>query len=157
MRVNTNIITIKNGYAEIQTVKGEIIIIDISDVDKCKEHSWSIDSKGYPSSGGKGLRTTRLHRFLLQPPKGMQVDHINHNKLDNRRCNLRIVTNQQNHFNRPLNSNNSSGVKGVYWNKQCQKWCSQITINGKTISGGLFNNLNDAILKRIELENKYFN
>ena len=83
MRVNTNIITIKDDYAEIQTVKGEIILIDISDVDNCKKHSWSIDSKGYPSSGGKGLGTTRLHRFLLQPPKGMQVDHINHNKLDN--------------------------------------------------------------------------
>lgn len=156
MRANKNTIFIINDFAEIITAKGEVIIIDASDVDECKNHSWYIDCKGYPSTGGRGLKTTRLHRFLLRPPESMQVDHINHNKLDNRRCNLRIVNNQQNHFNRPINKNNKSGCKGVYYNKQCKKWCCQITLNGKIIYSKLFNTFDEAVEQRKILESLYF-
>lgn len=61
--------------------------------------------------------------------------------------NTKIVTNQENHFNEGLSKNNSSGVKGVYYNKDCDKWVCQITLNGKTIYGGLFDNLEMAVSK----------
>lgn len=69
--------------------------------------------------------------------------------------NTKIVTNQENHFNEGLSKNNSSGVKGVYYNKDCDKWVCQITLNGKTIYGGLFDNLEMAVSKRKSLEEKY--
>ena len=156
MRRNTNQYAFKDNHVEIITRKGQLILIDEEDFELCKTISWCVDSKGYANGGNKLVGKVRLHRFIMKPGK-LHVDHINHNKLDNRRKNLRIVTNQQNHFNEGLSKNNSSGHVGVYWNEECEKWCAQITVNRKTISGGLFQNLEDAILKRKELESKYFN
>ena len=151
---NKNVITIKENHAEIKTAKGEIILIDVSDVKSCKEHSWYIDDRGYPSTGGKGLKTTRLHRFLIGETNGLH--HVNRNKLDNRRCNLRLVTPQQNQFNQGLSKNNTSSVKGVYYNKKCKKWCCQITVNRKCIYSKLFESFEEAVEQRIILESKYF-
>ena len=61
-----------------------------------------------------------------------QIDHINGVRTDNRICNLRPVTNQQNHWNR-------TAAKGYYWNKKINRWQSQIKINNKSIHLGLFN------------------
>ena len=155
MRKNTNKYVFRNDHIEIITRKGETILIDFEDFEKCKTISWCVDSKGYANGGNKLIGTVRLHRFIMNPGK-YHVDHINRNKLDNRRENLRLVTNQENHFNQNIPMNNSSGHIGVYFNKQCRKWCSQITVDGKTISGGLFKNIEDAIRKREELEQKYF-
>ena len=55
----------------------------------------------------------KLHDYLVDCPKGLEVDHINLNTLDNRMCNLRIVTHQQNQCNQPVQKNNTSGVSGV--------------------------------------------
>ena len=152
---NKNVITIKENHAEIKTAKGGIILIDVSDAKSCKEHSWYIDDKGYPSTCYKG-KTTRLHRFLIGETNGLQVDHINRNKLDNRRCNLRLVTNQQNQFNQGISKNNTSSVKGVYYNKQCKKWCCQITFNRKKVYSKLFETFEEAVKQRKILESKYF-
>lgn len=155
MRRNTNKYIFKDDYVEIITRNGDTILIDFEDFEKCKTISWCVDSRGYANGGNKSVGNVRLHRFIMNPGE-LHVDHINRNKLDNRRKNLRIVTNRQNHFNRPLNANNSSGHIGVYWNKDCSKWCSQITVRRKTISGGLFENIEDAIRKREEMEKQYF-
>jgi hypothetical protein len=73
------------------------------------------------------LRTQKLlHLHITTPPEGYQVDHINRNKLDNRKDNLRISTIAQNCANKDLMSNNTSGHKGVYWNKANQKWHARI-------------------------------
>ena len=84
-----------------------------------------------------------------------QVDHINGNGLDNRIENLRDVTNQENHKNRSLNSNNSSGVTGVWFHKQVQKWAAEIKIDGKKRCLGLFADINAAARARKEAERKY--
>ena len=156
MRMNTNKYNFKSDYIEIITTKNHVILIDKDDFEKCKQVSWCVDSKGYANGKSKTFGTIRLHRYILNPNKNLQVDHINRNKLDNRKSNLRTVTNQQNHFNRPLNKNNKSGVTGVYFNNQCKKWCAQITINRKTISAGLFEKLEDAVKARNKLKEKYF-
>jgi hypothetical protein len=84
-----------------------------------------------------------------------QVDHIDGNGLNNRRINLREVSNQENHKNKPMYSTNTSGYVGVYWHKQRQKWHVRINVDGERICGGFFINKKDAIARRKELEIKY--
>lgn len=80
----------------------------------------------------------RFHRVIMSAPSGMQVDHINGNTLDNRRCNLRICTSAENGRNRKPRKGGSSGYKGVCWNKPAQKWQARIMVGGKSISLGYF-------------------
>ncbi len=77
-------------------------------------------------------------------PADMQIDHINHDGLDNRLENLRLVTVSQNQHNRIINKNNSSGYKGVYFHKQRQKWHAEIMIGRKKKSLGLHEDPEDA-------------
>jgi hypothetical protein len=76
------------------------------------------------------------------------VDHINGKRLDNTISNLRWSSDEENQHNRQINLNNTSSIKGVYWNKKANKWHAQININGKNIHLGLFDNLDDAKLVR---------
>ena len=85
-----------------------------------------------------------MHRVILNPPEGMDTDHINRNPLDNRRCNLRISTRTQNNANSKLRVNNTSGRKGVSWDKYRCIWSASIRIHGKTIHLGRFNELEQA-------------
>ena len=156
MRKNTNVYRINGESAEIVTAKGDVILIDSADVGLAKSYCWHVDSKGY-AHGGNNEKRFRLHNLLMSAPKGMVIDHINRNKLDNRRCNLRIVTNQENQFNRGLGRNNKSGYLGVYFKKECKKWCCQLMLNGKHVFSGLFDNKEEAIAKRKSLEKEYFN
>ena len=71
-------------------------------------------------------------------------DHINNNKLDNTVSNLRWCTFQQNQFNRQMNINNKSGIKGIYYNKNYQKWHVRIGFNNKFIHIGYYDDINDA-------------
>ena len=80
-----------------------------------------------------------FHRYLTDCPKGMVVDHINHNTLDNRRSNLRICTNKENVRNNQLRALNTSGHKGVTWNKRENKWQVYIRVNYKFHTLGYFN------------------
>ena len=77
-----------------------------------------------------------MHRVILKTPKGMDTDHRNGDGLDNRRCNLRICTKSQNSINRKMQSNNTSGYRGVYWHKRDKKWLAHIKIDGKKINFG---------------------
>ena len=108
-------------------------------------------------SGTKdGLNCKRLHRIIMKQPVGMQVDHINRIRFDNRRDNLRVATNQQNQMNTGIRSDNSSGVVGVSWYKRGKKWYAQIQINGEKKHLGYFKEKKDAINAREEAEIKYF-
>lgn len=92
-----------------------------------------MSTEGYVrySSRKDGLCGKYIHRMIMSEPPGMVIDHIDGNKLDNRKENLRICTQQQNGWNRGKPSNNTSGFKGVCWHKQTQKW--QAIINHKHI------------------------
>ncbi|WP_252233758.1 HNH endonuclease [Clostridium sp. ZS1] len=81
-----------------------------------------------------------MHRFIMNPPSNKLIDHINGNKLDNRKCNLRIVNKSQNAMNSKKPKNNTSGVKGVYWDKRSKKWEASIQVNMKKKSLGYFKN-----------------
>jgi len=85
-----------------------------------------------------------MHRQIMKPKKGFYVDHINRNRLDNRKCNLRICTNQENSINSKISKKNTSGYKGVYWDKRRNKWIANITAFGKNIYLGSFKDKKDA-------------
>lgn len=81
-----------------------------------------------------------IHRLIMGTPNGYVTDHINGNKLDNQRDNLRIGTQSQNMMNRGKQKNNTSGYKGVHWNKQHQKWQAVVKFDGKQKHLGYFDN-----------------
>ena len=97
---------------------------------------WRISDSGYCIKS-VATKTIRMHRIIMNPPDNMQVDHINGNRLDNRRCNLRIVTHQQNAFNR-------TSAKGYRWNKKDKKWVAYIGLNKKYIYLGNYNTEEEA-------------
>lgn len=83
------------------------------------------------------------------------VDHINRNKTDNRRNNLREVSQTCNTRNKSLMKNNKSGITGIGWHKRDKKWWSQIMVFGKQIHLGYFDNIVDAAKSRWNAEVKY--
>lgn len=129
-----------------------ISIIDKEDFVKVNRYTWRISKNGYVINRQVGY----LHRYLLNPPNSLDVDHINHVKLDNRRSNLRICTRSQNSMNTKIPSNNTSGVKGVYKCKTTGKWATEIKVNGKKIWLGRYASLDEAREVRAKAEEKYF-
>jgi len=103
-------------------------LVDDEDFDKVNKFRWSITNNGYAL---KKSGTRQMHRLILNTPKGKDTDHINGNKLDNRRENLRVVTRSENNANQKINKNNTSGYKGVSWNRNLQYWTANIKVNRK--------------------------
>jgi hypothetical protein len=127
--------------------------------------SYHLCHKGYLVSNlskESKLQHIKIHRLVAEAfvekthYEQNQVDHINGVKTDNRASNLRWVTSQQNCMNRGVQKSNTSGHKGVYFNKKLVKWCVQINYQNKRIYGGLFSGFEEAVAKRKELEAQYF-
>ena len=145
------------------TFKGEEFWFDKEDYDKIKNYCWYYDQKGYVVARGKnGENAVYLHVIVMSPvPDGMVVDHKKHpprneKKVDNRKSNLEIKTASQNNINSSMYLNNTSGTKGVSWNKRFQKWMAYIQVDKKRMHLGYFDNKNDAIRARKKAEIKYF-
>ncbi len=110
-------------------------------------HSIMIDGRNFPAH-----RLAWLYVYGIFPPN--QVDHINHDKLDNRISNLRAVTNQDNQRNRRF-TGNSSGFMGVYWDKARSKWKTQIKVNQVVVNLGRYDDITEAISMRLTAEDHY--
>jgi len=138
----------------IKLTQGQKAIVDDEDYDWLSGYKWFalyyLSVKSFRAVrgtwDGKKKRTILMHRIILNAPQGKQVDHINHDTLDNRKNNLRIVTSQQNHFNRRSDRNTSSRYKGVSWNKNKHKWKAYIARGGKSYHLGCFKNEKTAAL-----------
>ncbi len=115
-----------------------------------------IQNCNYVCGNNKNGKDFLLHRFIMNPPSNKLIDHINGNKLDNRKCNLRIVNKSQNAMNSKKPKNNTSGVKGVYWDKLSKKWEASIQVNMKKKSLGYFKNKDESIKARKESESELF-
>jgi hypothetical protein len=132
---------------EIELSKGHKALVDDIDYLWLRGYKWHCSTLGYAVSTkriGKKNTVIYMHALIMKTPKGMVTDHINGEKLDNRRENLRICLIRENLMNRGANSNNTSGHKGVWLNKRINKWVAGITINKKTIHLGYFHNIEDA-------------
>ena len=108
----------------IMLTRGRVAIVDDVDYELVRRHKWhaSVDTHtSYAMSMIDGKHTT-MHRFLMgDPPDGMEIDHANHNGLDNRRSNIRFVTRTQNHSNRRKKPECSSRFKGVIYQRNRDK------------------------------------
>lgn len=159
--------TLKNAYevrGDVTTVflhrkSGEIVttIIDTADLKRAATfpNTWvlnraSTNPRGYVLgmlTTPSGRRGVSLHRWLMEPPTDLVVDHINHDGLDNRRANLRIVTQRINLLNPSgLRRTNTSGYCGVSWNKRSRKWQAMRRIDGVQTFLGNFIDKHDAHL-----------
>lgn len=137
------------NYKTIPLTQGKFAIVDEEDYSFLMQWKWCYSKAG--KCGTYGYATRRLnkskikmHRVILNTPQGMDVDHINHNELDNRRCNLRNCTRKENSHNRKSHVNNTSGYKGVSWNKKNKKWRADIGIENKKVYLSLFQNKIEA-------------
>lgn len=127
------------GVRHIPLTKGAFAIVDADDFERLNRYKWHalhVRSQWY-ARRAPGGRVIMMHREIMQPPDGMVVDHIDGNGLNNRKCNLRICTQQQNMQNRrPLAR--SSAFKGVSFYTQTGKWHAEITLDGKKIYIGSY-------------------
>jgi hypothetical protein len=135
---------------KINLGKGIFATVDDDDYEWLNKSKWYLSKGKYAHSRTHGY----MHRLIMNAPRGKQVDHINGNGLDNRRANLRLCTNAQNHRNRqPIGG--SSEYKGVYWDKTANKWNAGIWL-GKRKNLGYFVNEKDAALTYDEAARKFF-
>jgi AP2 domain len=104
---------------------------------------------------GKNRTFKYLHRIIMGHPIGLNIDHKNHNGLDNRRDNLRVATKMQNCHNMAIKSNSKSGFKGVIWVKETKTWNVVISANGIHHFGGAFKCKINAAIKYNEMAIKY--
>lgn len=139
------------GYA----TNGEEFYFDLEDHDVIKNYCWGVNSDGYPSTRLCGS-TLRLHKLITNTNVDELIDHIDRNKKNCRKENLRSCNKSQNCSNINLRSDNTSDVIGVVYRNKTSKWIAQIQKNHKNKHIGCFTNKEDAIKARLEAEKKYF-
>lgn len=106
--------------------------IDIDDIDKCKSVGiWSLTKSGYVINCKSGIY---LHRYVMNCPDDLEVDHKYHNLLDNRKSELRFADSSQQKFNTKTRVDNKSGHRGISWAADRKKWFVNITCRGKRIT-----------------------
>lgn len=129
-------------------------LINIEDADKVSDLKWGLYA-GYVKNSEQSMF---LHNFIMNfsPNKKTTIDHINRNRLDNRKENLRIVDYQINGINKGKQSNNTSGFPGVSWDNYHRKYQAHIKFNGRKKHLGYFNALEEAIECRKQGEIEYF-
>lgn len=143
----------------IQLTSGKVALVDADDYEYLSQWKWQYDGRyasRVPRVNGVTQKKLYMHRAIIGENSHKDIDHLNRNKLDNRRSNLKPCTRQENTRNRDLISTNTSGVTGVTWVKRIDKWMAQIRLNGKNIFLGNYDDINSAIEARKNGELKYW-
>ncbi len=137
---------------EIQLTQGKVALIDEADADLIEGYGWYAyrspkNGEYYAQANVRRdqsrYTTIKMHRLIAAAESGEQVDHANHNGLDNRRSNLRRCTQSQNQAN-ARKRKDSSGWKGVHFVKSSRVWRTRIQVRGRRILVGDFKNPEDA-------------
>lgn len=129
-------------------VTGGYTLLDDADYDYHSKWKWFQHPSGYitRASNKNGLgKMIYLHREILKPIKGKETDHINRNRFDNRRSNLRHVSASQNAHNRKIRSDNTTGHMGIWFRNDTKKWTARIVVEGKRKVLGCFIDKGNAI------------
>jgi hypothetical protein len=133
---------------EVVLYKGKIALVDDEDFDRINQYKWHVEKDGYAMTNNREklgvIVRGFMHRFILYAPKGSQVDHINQNKLDNRKCNLRFCTHTENQRNRGITVRNTTGYKGVVFRKNRNKYEAKIIVDLEYIHLGAFDTAEEA-------------
>jgi hypothetical protein len=144
-------IRIEGDIAYVPLTQGREAIIDAEDAEDVGRYGWFCSvHKGKPYA----RRNTRredgtkygvyLHRDLISDAGDLDIDHINGDGLDNRRSNLRLATRSQNMMNAKTVATNSSGYRGVSWQKSKRKWRATICVSGRKTYLGDFKDIEEA-------------
>lgn len=158
--VNPSIIlTIHESAAAVPLVNGGFSVIDLRDWPDVTQHAWSRSTDGYavrfvyetspgvgPAHGRRRHKVIRMHREIVGAPKGVEIDHRDGRRLNNRRSNLRPASRREQLHNAALRSDNNSGVKGVCWDGTY--WRAYIRFGGKQQVIGKFDRLDAAVACR---------
>lgn len=158
--------SIKNNKKQNEFhVEGDVVFVRLADSGKtmmvdldvwnswAKEYRWRVDKEGYAYTRTRREGTFYYHRRAFPNcPDGKMRDHIDGNRLNNTRANIRFVTPGQNMHNRGVSSNNKSGCNGVYFHKDTGKWAAEIKADNKKIHLGLFSTKEAAISARKQAE-----
>lgn len=148
---------------EIQLSQGKFTLVDDDDYEEFSKYNWYFDL-GYARRNirlANGKRKIELlHRVIMNTPEAMVTDHINGDKLDNRKCNLRNIPPDKNAWNARKNAKAGSDYKGVHYTKrkkdQIGKWAAKIQVNKKTIHLGYFHSEVQAALAYNKAAKQYF-
>lgn len=166
-----NVVELQDSHGILKTTKRDettsYFLFDLEDVEIIKLHKWYENQYGYlearifkTDNPDLKHKTIRYHRLIMKmwgkDKQHISVDHINGNTKDNRKYNLRIITNQNNTFNAKLSVGNTSGHKGISWDKRVQKYQAYIMVDYKKINLGYYIDINEAIKVRQEAELRYF-
>lgn len=129
---------------------GEVFVIDADMVDKIKTVKFYVGGKSKDGTQSYVIdcRGRSLHDYLFAHHDGFEIDHINLDTFDNRRCNIRYCTHQQNQMNQPLQKNNTSGVSGVSYYPPRHKFRARIKVSQHEIHLGYYDTFEDAVKAR---------
>jgi hypothetical protein len=144
---------------QIPLTQNKFTLVDDEDFDFLNQWKWYL-AHGYAvrtqnNYGGKP-KQIRMHRIILGTPDGLDTDHKNRDRLDNRRENLRVCNRSQNVANTFVEKQNHTGFKGVSWKTSNKKWVAQIRVNNVVKHLGLFDDIKKAIKSYDLAAKKYF-
>jgi hypothetical protein len=123
----------------IHLANGGFAIVDPEWLVELNRFKWRLGAGGYAVTTNPGKsRHIKLHQMVLNAPVGLEVDHRNGVRLDNRSCNLRFATRAENSANAGKRANTSSCFKGVSWDKERRRWHAMIKVNYKAMNLGRF-------------------
>lgn len=123
---------------KVKLTKGKFALVDDKDYESITRTSWSYHHGGYAV---RGKPQVSMHRLIMDAPKGVSIDHINGNRLDNRRSNLRFATQRQNLYNSLSND-------GVHWRPDRRAWIVRMNLGGKKKYIGYFKDKKSALEAR---------
>lgn len=152
-----NVIHDRGDYSEIEIHSNKhglfLVKIDTEDLNKVSSYKWTVSlHKGgvfYIVGRDRASKTNiQLHRIITDCPKGLTVDHINHDTLDNRKQNLKVCTQAENNLNKDMHPLNTSGYKNISIDKKIGKFRVTISRNRRWMQIGAYKTIEEAIKAR---------
>jgi hypothetical protein len=149
MKRKQNNYRVEGQYAYIEISKLGVVyesIIDKKDLPQILPFAWHLNQDGYAITQERTWKRKQkfLHHIILSRKEGLETDHINRNRLDNRKLNLRYATREMNTRNTSVRKDSASGIKGVRYHEKLGKWSARIHVGGQRLHLGLTKTAEEA-------------